>query len=143
MKLINRLIFFVIVMVGLISCADKTVESAPKPQKEKTIVEIENELNQLALAMNQLIGDAKCESNDQCQVVEFGSRPCGGPASYKAYSSLNTDVPLLLKTSKAHVGLSKKYNAIKNIVSICSVLTPPQVSCNKTCITQNVNILIQ
>ncbi len=126
-----------------VSCTESSNDELSSVKKDKTIKEIKTELNQLSKKINELIGAAGCRTDEQCRVIEFGSRPCGGPASYIAYSTLSSNTALLLDISKEHVKLSKKYNEIQGIISICSVLEIPQVICNKKCEIKENNIMIQ
>ena len=38
-----------------------------------------------------LIGDAACDSDDQCRTVPVGAKACGGPEYYLAWSTKRTD----------------------------------------------------
>jgi len=143
MKIIKVVLFFFTLLMMLVSCADNMDAAPPAPEKEKTIEDVKTELNELNVKINTLIGEARCDAVDQCRLVELGSRPCGGPDSYKAYSIRNTDVDALLKASGAHVALSKTFNELNNRVSICSVLEKPKLLCKQTCITEEVTIMLQ
>lgn len=143
MKIIKITLFFLVALLVLASCADKMNAESSLPKKEKTVADIEAELTELSAKINALVGGAQCDVVDQCGLIELGSRPCGGPDSYKAFSSLNTDVDALLKASKAHVELSKLFNAKNNRVSICSVLEKPKVLCIKRCVVEELKIMLQ
>jgi hypothetical protein len=47
----------------------------------------------LLLAIRAEIGDAACDTDAQCRTVGVGSRPCGGPEAYLAWSSQPSRAP--------------------------------------------------
>ncbi len=143
MKIYKKIIVTLMAVLGVASCTESSNNDVLAVKKELTITEVEVELNLLNNKMKELIGKAECNKDEQCRVIEFGSRSCGGPQSYIAYSTLNTDTVSLLGVSRAHVELSKKYNEMKGMLSICSVLEKPQVICNKKCEVKENKILIQ
>jgi len=103
----------------------------------KTIAEeLQIKLESVLKEIDTLIGEAKCDNDNQCGYIEIGRKPCGGPAGHKIYSSNNTELPLLFEASKDHAKLSKEYNIITGLVSDCSVVMPPIVKCNIKCVSE-------
>lgn len=76
-----------------------------------------------------LIGEAACESDDQCKITAFGSKPCGGPAGYRVYSSLDTDTALLETRVNEYNRLAVQYNRETNALSDCSMVVAPMAFC--------------
>ena len=46
-----------------------------------------------------LIGDAACASDAECRTIGVGARACGGPQSYRAWSTRRTDAAALAAAS--------------------------------------------
>lgn len=77
----------------------------------------------------ELIGAAACESDDQCRVIALGSKPCGGPAEYRVYSSLDTDTALLETRASEYTRLSVQYNRETKALSDCSMVLASMAHC--------------
>jgi len=109
-------------------------------ETDKTLEEIKTGLHALSIEIDSLIGEARCDTDDQCNTIEYGHRACGGPAGYKVYSNLNTDVALLREASQAHVSLSKEYNSYNGTISICSMASRPSFICDNVCTLEGEDI---
>jgi len=108
--------------------------SACKHKDDSKEQEIEAEIELIEDDINAIIGRAACENSNQCGYVEMGSKPCGGPMTFKIYSSLNTDTTLLFEKAAKHVELSEELNRLTGAISTCSVEQPPTVSCQAVCL---------
>jgi hypothetical protein len=86
-------------------------------------------LTELGREITELIGPAACESDEQCRVIAFGSKPCGGPASYRVYSSLDTDTALLEARVSEYNRLAVQYNRETKAMSDCSMVLAPMAYC--------------
>ncbi len=84
--------------------------------------EAEN-LNQLFLEIESLAMSVDCDNSDGWTFTSYGSKACGGPVGYIAYS-INKDTELFLKKVEEHRAAQKDFNQKWGIVSDCSV--PPQ-----------------
>lgn len=80
-------------------------------------------------ALQQVIGSAACDTDDQCRTVAIGNRACGGPEAYLAWSTRQTD-PAELQEAVA------RYNATQAAaklpggrVSTCEFLSDPGAVC--------------
>jgi len=100
------------------------------------INEIKIKLESISKEIESLIGEAKCDNDNQCSYIEIGQKPCGGPAGHKIYSSKVTDTTKLLKASQEHIKLSNEFNMITGLASDCSVEVPPTVVCNNKCVSK-------
>jgi hypothetical protein len=87
------------------------------------------QLTVIAREIADLIGAAVCESDDQCRVIALGSKPCGGPAEYRVYSSLDTDAGLLETRASEYTRLSVQYNRETKALSDCSMVLAPMAYC--------------
>ena len=92
--------------------------SAPAPSQPDTLAQIKD-----------LIGKAECSSDSQCQALPIGARPCGGPASYLAWSTAKTsssDIQALADRFRAE---QQERNARSGMVSDCRAIAPPAAVC--------------
>ena len=79
--------------------------------------------------INKQIADASCDDSSQCAALAIGHRACGGPSAFLAYSTKNTDVPLLTRLAAKHSAIEKQLNKLRGTVSVCEILLPPPVIC--------------
>jgi len=87
-----------------------------------------NDLAKLESQIRDMIGK-DCSNSGQCEVIAFGSKPCGGPWEYLLYSSSDTDVALLIEKVNTYNQLQEEYNLENGIFSDCAFLMPPEVTC--------------
>ena len=77
----------------------------------------------------RLIGLASCRDDSQCRALPVGSKPCGGPETYLAWSVAATQVGQL----EALAGRYKEARAARNqrlgMMSDCAVVPEPAVRC--------------
>lgn len=116
----------------LIACALMLGLSAPLAGKDETPEERDRaDLRSLEAKIDLLIGTASCEGDGECRSVAFGAKPCGGPWTYKIYSTRNTDAAALLREigsyAAKNVGLNRKYGW----TSDCSLASEPVVVCRE------------
>lgn len=79
----------------------------------------------------RLIGDAACTGDAQCRTIGFGAKACGGPQSYRAWSTLRTD-EAALKTAAAAVEAGQRLEIERRgIASNCSVVADPGAYCDR------------
>lgn len=90
-------------------------------------------IQQLEQQMADIIGDASCDSDTQCQSMPIGAMACGGPSNYLPYSTLDTDVATLQQLAQQHQTLSQQL--LQGQIGICIVPMEPQLSCvEKRCV---------
>jgi hypothetical protein len=80
-------------------------------------------------AVGALIGDAACDTDAQCRTVAVGSKPCGGPDAYLAWSTLRTDEQALLAAAAREAAASKAAAQAQGMVSNCALVTDPGAFC--------------
>ena len=80
-------------------------------------------------ALRREIGDAACDSDDQCRSVGIGAKPCGGPQAYVAWSSLRSDANRLTALVAKHRAAAEQDNARSGKLSDCAVLAQPSARC--------------
>jgi hypothetical protein len=103
-------------MVALTAACGTT--ATPAPQATPTRVEA-------------LIGDAACDTDAQCRTVGIGLKPCGGPAAYRAWSTLRTDEKTLQAAVTAQADTQRREQIIEGRVSTCEVVPDPGAYCDK------------
>ncbi|WP_051316022.1 hypothetical protein [Algoriphagus vanfongensis] len=114
-KILVLLLFF-----GVSAC--QIFESADKDVSDKELEILYDEIVQLAESES-------CSDAAQWKFTAIGSKPCGGPTGYIAYSSQLDEASFLDKV-KRYNQLMADYNAKNNRFSDCMYLSPPsQVIC--------------
>lgn len=127
MSFIQRILLLSFICVGTANCT--TLE---KPPSEGATTK--QQMDQLMVQMTEIIGDANCTDNNQCANLAIGAKPCGGPSSYRVYSSLNTDTQKLADLAQRFKALNKRYNKESGLMSDCMMTMPPAIACIKnTC----------
>lgn len=87
--------------------------------------------------IDALIGAAPCHDDGQCRVIGVGARSCGGPESYRAWSTLVTDERALVAATEAHAAARREADRKMGVLSTCEILPEPAVACVRgTCTVQ-------
>lgn len=109
----------IVILVG--SC-NKT-NGLTQEQELRNINELFNEINDLA-------ANANCDNANEWHFTDYGSKACGGPVGYIAYST-TIDTVLFFQKIEEHRSLQHAYNVRWKIISDCSVpLQPTRVICD-------------
>lgn len=74
-----------------------------------------------------LIADKQADNVQQCMVLPFGHKPCGGPAEYVAVSTKGKDQALILQKLQAFNQAAEAENLRLGRMSDCAVVPKPQV----------------
>ncbi|MBZ9612415.1 hypothetical protein [Rheinheimera maricola] len=99
--------------------------AAVKARKQLMVNDVN--LNAMRGEIIALIGDAKADSIEQCRVVGFGSKPCGGPASYIALSVKDSNETELMARIANYNAAAKAENERLGRMSDCAVVPKPTV----------------
>jgi hypothetical protein len=112
---------FAVLNGGPLSCA----------RKQGVVSERADTLSSNALreSIAQQVGTATCSSPAVCRTLPMGSKPCGGPRQYLVYSLAVTDSARLAADAARYNQAEAQRNREKSLVSDCSMLIQPQVSC--------------
>jgi len=78
-----------------------------------------------------LIGSARCTADAQCRVIGIGDRPCGGPESYLAWSTTQTDAQALEAAARAHADERRRWHEKAGLMSTCEFRPPPAARCDR------------
>jgi len=82
---------------------------------------------ELQRTIKEKIGDVRAKELSQCRSIPFGHKPCGGPATYLAYSVVKTDESKLKALVGEYNEQSKNYNIARKVLSDCMYVSPPKI----------------
>lgn len=102
------------------------------------LAQLQVDTRQLFQRLVRLTDDKQCDSDNQCEVLPVGNRPCGGPEQYMAYSTTNTDQKLLQYTQERYSKLKSEQQKRLGMVSTCQTLPKPTAVCQaRQCVIKN------
>jgi hypothetical protein len=73
--------------------------------------------------------DLSCESVNDCQAMELGSKACGGPKAYLVVSMKNNNYTRVATLATATVDREDAYNRKYRVISDCMMIMPPTIGC--------------
>lgn len=76
------------------------------------------------------IGDAACDTAQQCRTLAYGHKACGGPERYVAYSTKRSDTARLAALAASYASARGEQDARAGVVSTCSIVTDPGATCS-------------
>ncbi len=76
-----------------------------------------------------MIGTAACTESSQCHTLPIGARACGGPQSYLAWSSAQTDGAALRALAQRFQEQRRAEDAAAGIASDCRFIPDPGAQC--------------
>lgn len=86
-------------------------------------------LSRLHAEILQLIGEPSCANLVHCRVLAVGTKPCGGPSEYLAYSSTVSNRELLEAKAYEYSFLEEEVNGKRAVSGTCQVLPQPRAVC--------------
>jgi len=98
-------------------------------QLDGPLAQLQVDTKQLHQRMQRLTEDKSCRETAECKVLAVGSRPCGGPEQYLAYSAINTDEKLLAITNDRYSKLKQQQQQRLGLRSTCQMLPEPLAQC--------------
>ncbi|QYF94675.1 hypothetical protein KY495_05620 [Massilia sp. PAMC28688] len=82
------------------------------------------------------IGDAACDTAQQCKTVPVGSKACGGPEGYLAYSTKRSDSAKVARLAAEDAAQRKEQDQRSGMISNCMMLMDPGATCSAgRCVT--------
>jgi hypothetical protein len=84
-------------------------------------------MEELRTLIEKKIGTPSATEATQCKLIAFGSKPCGGPWTYLAYSTARTDEARLKQLVNEFNQVSKKINEQRKLLSDCLYVTEPRI----------------
>lgn len=76
------------------------------------------------------IGDAACDSAQQCRTLAYGHKACGGPERYLAYSTKRSDSARLAELAASYANERRAQDEREGMVSTCSLVADPGATCS-------------
>lgn len=126
------LVLFSALLAALVTTTVSKSESAPDLGKLKAK---RDQLSQEIAKLNADPHDLKCKKDTDCDFLELGSKPCGGPREYLAYSKRHGKLSALKRKVGELTSIEKQINALEQLMSDCMVQLPPGIKCvNKSCV---------
>ena len=106
------------------ACGEESTTPVNEEQQKQKVI---NDLEQIALQINDLVGDATADQLNQCEMLPIGAKPCGGPWGYLIFSSADLDVNTLETLVETYTELDHERNRILGLASDCAYVGPPQI----------------
>lgn len=72
------------------------------------------------------VGDAEAGAAAACRVMPMGHKPCGGPATYLAYSTEASDEERLRALTARYTALQRARNEELGLMSDCAMTPEPE-----------------
>ena len=120
--MLKKYLFFTLILISILGCATKV------PAKN-TAEEDAAQLQIKRAAIEALSESETCTNPLDCTYTPFGSKPCGGPWSYIAYSN-NIDLVNFLNLVEEFRLEEEAYNIKWGAISDCSLAPEPsEVDC--------------
>lgn len=77
------------------------------------------------------IGDAACDAAAQCRTLALGSKACGGPERYLAWSSARSDGARLGQLAAQYAAARQAEDARSGMMSTCEMVIDPGATCRQ------------
>lgn len=109
--------FFVIVL--FIGCALSCKSTSETQNVSLTDLQTQFE------AIQEFVNQGTCNPSNKCSYIAYGTKACGGPQGYLAFSP-NVNIDKLKNLVATYSKAEDMYNQQNGIMSDCISLTPPQ-----------------
>jgi hypothetical protein len=119
-------------LVALLGCAPVQSQAPGALRPAAKAPPATAEVATTAATIDRLVGAASCTDDSQCRVAPIGSRPCGGPAGFRAWSLRDTRAEQLEPVLQAHAEAQRAENERIGMQSTCQVLPVPSARCQRT-----------
>lgn len=87
------------------------------------------ESSALANQLRQAIGDAACSSDAQCHTLAWGTKACGGPERWVAWSSMKSDDATVRRLAEQYGAARRADHLRTGGLSTCSIVADPGARC--------------
>ena len=115
-----------------------TACSQTPPPNQNLLTELDGPLAQMQVdgrqlyqRMQKLTLDKSCTTDQQCQVLGIGSRPCGGPEQFLLFSTQQTDQKMLTITNDRYSRIRQEQQQRLGLRSTCQQLIAPVPACRQ------------
>lgn len=83
----------------------------------------------LATQLQQAIGDAACSTDAQCHTIAWGTKACGGPERWVAWSSMKSDAGTVQQLAERYGAARRADHLRTGGMSTCSIVADPGARC--------------
>lgn len=115
---------FKIILLLLICCASCSVDSTELTEEQKTRISESFRLEEMFTNIQKLSLSVTCTDPSEWRFVGYGSKSCGGPMGYVAYST-EIDTESFLELIEEQKIAQREYNEKYNIASDCALAPVP------------------
>lgn len=78
--------------------------------------------------------DLTCTTDDDCQPLALGAKPCGGPSEYTVISRHNVEGTQIAQLAEQLRTVAQALNQESGAISTCDMVMPPEYHCvSSTC----------
>ncbi|SEC48104.1 hypothetical protein SAMN04489761_3112 [Tenacibaculum sp. MAR_2009_124] len=117
-----------ILFIILLSCNNN--DNIKEPIDSRNQEEHYQEVSKILEQANNMLKDLTCNNPDDWSFISYGSKACGGPHGYIAYSN-EINVELFKSLIEKHRKEEDKYNKRWNVMSTCDLPGVPKgIVCN-------------
>jgi hypothetical protein len=131
MKLLSKLSFLLIVSIVVLLVLTMNSSENIKAVSDDSINSEglnQTDLNKLKKEIDREIGKPRAKRSNQCKVIAFGAKACGGPKSYLIYSTLQSKGNKLKRLVDQYNSREEKINQETDVMSDCMFIEEPKVS---------------
>jgi len=82
-------------------------------------------LSQMLSEITSMAASVACDDSSEWMTTSYGSKACGGPVGYIAYSQ-NIDTALFLEKVEAHRDAEDEFNRKWGVISDCALAAEPK-----------------
>ena len=108
---------FIVLLLSMSNISCVSDDELNQKQEAQNLSEMFSEIENLTISID-------CENSAEWTFTNYGSKACGGPVGYIAYS-LNIDVDLFQRLIEKHREKQQEFNEKWGIMSDCSIPAQP------------------
>jgi hypothetical protein len=131
MKFLSKLSFLLVVSIGVLLALIVHSNGKIKAVSDDSVNNErlnQTDLNKLKKEIDREIGKPRAKRSNQCKVIAFGAKACGGPKSYLIYSTLQSNENKLKRLVDQYNSREEKINQETDAMSDCMFIEEPKVS---------------
>lgn len=118
-----------LILILLLGCAACTTEAQDPANKKPAPAASAAPASDTLGRIRAMVGDAACSDTSQCRSLALGSRSCGGPEAYLAYSTAKTSEVDLRALGERYQKEREAADAASGMMSTCQFIPDPGAVC--------------
>jgi len=111
------------------ACGSAPPPASPAPASAPTPAPVVGKTEALWKKIQDANADTSCDTQSQCHTIGVGSKACGGPERYMAWSSKNNDGAKLKTLVEQHSAARRADDQRQQMMSTCSLVSDPGATC--------------